>query len=923
MSELRLPTPDEFSAFPFKPYDIQLDLMRHVYTCIEHGKVAITESPTGTGKTLSLLCASLTWLKDEQERARAGKLTMQTDNSDAPDWVVAQTIERRRRELEAEEAEYASRLAAARKREAQLRKLTRGHVRKKPVLLNPVRSFGGFELLQTKEVETRLEREDEEPTDLSTDSEDAFLPDIDDADEAGADQPNLSPAVLALMKKLQRSGAGAGQDGDEKEPTCTKVYYASRTHSQLSQVLHEMGKLRLKLNVAVSTLERPRPGTSAVGGKRPASAVDASEDEQAGEGAEGEVVSGPRAVSLGSRKQLCINDRLREKAGDLDEACRQMLGEKGKKRCPHLPPADEETNMLDLRDQILAVPKDIEDLFVTGQAADTCPYFGARRAIPQAQLVLLPYNLLLQRNAREALGIDLAGQVVIIDEAHNLTSTLLSLSTTRLPHRTLVNARHQLSIYLGRFRNRLSTAHALHLRRLMNLLDALCVYAEAWRDARVGGDGDGKGKGKGPEVEVMTSAELLQRLGRKTEGVNLLEVERYLRESKIARKISGYSVKTLEKAAGQDAVKLAKLARLANTTPPLHSVESFISALSASSDDGRVTLSLVDGQVEYKYQHLNPATHFQDVVDSARAVVLAGGTMSPIEDVVNQLFSSLPAERLATFSCGHIIPAQNLQTLVLKKGPRGGELVFKYQQRGDEGLMAELGQMLLNFANVVPGGMVVFVPSYAFLHAVTKVWKASGLLDKLDAKKKVFSEPQQSTEVEAVLRDYSAQIHSSDTPTSGKKRGALLFAVVGAKLSEGLNFADDLARAVIIVGLPFANLGSPELRERMNYVNRLEQRRRSAGEATAPSASAARSAKDAGTELYENMCMNAVNQSIGRAIRHREDWAALILVDGRYASPRIRHKLPKWIESGTTVAESFGQAMKELGQFYREKKAGA
>lgn len=124
---------------------------------------------------------------------------------------------------------------------------------------------------------------------------------------------------------------------------------------------------------------------------------------------------------------------------------------------------------------------------------------------------------------------------LIIRFSIDLTSTLLSLSTTRLPLRTLVNARHQLSIYLSRFRNRLSTTHALHLKRLMNLLGALVQYAEEWRDAQAKvdkGNGSG-GKARAPEVEVMTSAELLQRLGRKAEGVNLLEVEKYLRESKV------------------------------------------------------------------------------------------------------------------------------------------------------------------------------------------------------------------------------------------------------------------------------------------------------------------------------------------------------------------------------------------------------
>jgi chromosome transmission fidelity protein 1 len=84
-----------------------------------------------------------------------------------------------------------------------------------------------------------------------------------------------------------------------------------------------------------------------------------------------------------------------------------------------------------------------------------------------------------------------------------------------------------------------------------------------------------------------------------------------------------------------------------------------------------------------------------------------------------------------------------------------------------------------------------------------------------------------------------------------------LFAVIGAKLSEGLNFADDLARAVIIIGLPFANLASPELRERMQYVKRLEE---------ASGTKKSHGQKDAAAELYENMCMNAVNQSIGELV---------------------------------------------------------
>ena len=49
-----------------------------------------------------------------------------------------------------------------------------------------------------------------------------------------------------------------------------------------------------------------------------------------------------------------------------------------------------------------------------------CPYYSARRAVPEADIILAPYSCLLVRETREALGLRLEGNVVIVDEGHNL-----------------------------------------------------------------------------------------------------------------------------------------------------------------------------------------------------------------------------------------------------------------------------------------------------------------------------------------------------------------------------------------------------------------------------------------------------------------------------------------------------------------------
>ena len=53
--------------FPFTPYESQTTYMTRVIEAISQSQNALLESPTGTGKTLSLLCSALAWLKTERD----------------------------------------------------------------------------------------------------------------------------------------------------------------------------------------------------------------------------------------------------------------------------------------------------------------------------------------------------------------------------------------------------------------------------------------------------------------------------------------------------------------------------------------------------------------------------------------------------------------------------------------------------------------------------------------------------------------------------------------------------------------------------------------------------------------------------------------------------------------------------------------
>lgn len=110
--------------------------------------------------------------------------------------------------------------------------------------------------------------------------------------------------------------------------------------------------------------------------------------------------------------------------------------------------------------------------------------------------------------------------------------------------------------------------------------------------------------------------------------------------------------------------------------------------------------------VVIKYVLLNPSERFKEVVEEARSVILAGGTMEPvclhtcfvlcsrtltgiqITDFLQQLFPSIPKDRLSTLSCSHVIPKENLLTQVVSVGPRKSEFEFKFGNRNDEALVS-------------------------------------------------------------------------------------------------------------------------------------------------------------------------------------------------------------------------------------------
>ncbi|GKA68833.1 regulator of telomere elongation helicase 1 isoform X2 [Tanacetum coccineum] len=73
-----------------------------------------------------------------------------------------------------------------------------------------------------------------------------------------------------------------------------------------------------------------------------------------------------------------------------------------------------------------------------------------------------------------------------------------------------------------------------------------------------------------------------------------------------------------------------------------------------------------------------------------------------------------------------------------------------------------------------------------------------------------------------------------------------------------------------------------------------------------------------GDEWYNQQVSRAVNQAIGRVIRHRHDHGAIIFCDERFALPNHQSQISLWIKPHIKLYQGFGDAYYALTSFFRD-----
>ncbi|KAK2724782.1 regulator of telomere elongation helicase 1 homolog isoform X1 [Artemia franciscana] len=730
--------------FPFPPYPVQFAYMEKVIECLQKGENGLLESPTGTGKTLSILCSSLAWL----------------------------TV-----------------------RKAQVQSA----------------------LLVNK--------------------------------EAASDFSKL------LSNQLENAG---GMSWGEPAPVLPKIIYASRTHSQLTQVIQELKRSKYNyLKVAV----------------------------------------------LGSRDQMCIHPEVSKETNSTVKLY-MCMAKTSTRTCHYY----NNVETVSVANEFTNGPvMDIEDLVKEGQKQKACPYFLSREMKKNADIIFMPYNYLLDPKIRKMHGVEIEGNIIIFDEAHNIEKICEESASVNLRSADLALAIDETNQVLKLYGKQDEESESSDVQitpqdfgpdELLILKGVLLDFEKVLDDIEI------ENKAKGLTREGRFIRELL--LSARVQQGNYLTLLELL--DKVIQYLSANSNSPFQRK-GAGLQTFADLIKVVFAKNQVHFVEKMNRAYrthfgieeSKSKSNRKVDewLSKSDASSAKQVKTLNywcfsPGFGMEDLIElKPRCIILTSGTLSPLDSFAAELHVPFPV----TLENPHIIQEDQVLVAVLQLGPNKVALNSSYNNRSNPEYLTSLGKAIFYAAKVTPHGMLVFFPSYPVMKSCIEHWQNEGQWGEIMRIKPIYVEPQTKETFNTVMKDYYKAI---DDPVH---QGAIFMAVCRGKVSEGLDFINANGRTVVITGLPYPPLNDPRVILKKEY---LEENRK-----------AAKGKGLTGQDWYRLEAIRAVNQAIGRVIRHKEDYGAILFFDQRFGDPNIVNSLSSWVRKLVKRYDNPGKLIADMRMFFK------
>ena len=610
-----------------------------------------------------------------------------------------------------------------------------------------------------------------------------------------------------------------------RESSKETIVYASRTHSQLSNVVKELKKTRFR----------------------------------------------PTVSHIASRTKLCLNDAVRRKSPGLQSSLCRLL--RSQKACQYHFDDKMTTEANELTKNCI----DIEDFIDECRKRQYCPYLVAQLNSQTADLVLTPYTYIIDPAVREHLPLDIfLGSILIFDEAHNIPDALSGGMSFDLPFNLIKGCKDCLTRLVRsqvearvKGKNQLETARLGHVTTVMDRwyvfferlskrdeqFASLMSVSSKEHEATIQKDGkwlfDMLECCGVNETTVGEMTDTLDSIGVLAGAINLQQHEQ------TALDRVGRLFKIIYKRCeGRD-----------------YNVK-FIDDYFAVCLTNEPALSLIC---------FSPKPGFEQVTRlSPRTIIMTSGTLSPMKSFAGELGYSFPVQ----LENEHVADPSQVFVGVVPRGLTGKQFLFTYQYRKDQAMKKELIETMKDTFARVPAGVLTFFPSFAMLEEYRKLI----LIQQGSMHKTLFIEPRENEKLTEVLKSFERKANSDG--------GAAMLAVCRGKTSEGLDFADDAARCVCVVGIPFPNASDFRVNLKRDWMEKKQ--------------------KGSGSRWYTESAMRAVNQAIGRAIRHKEDYAAVLLFDERYMG--FKQMVSKWIQPSIHEFASWDELVDEFEYFFAKRQ---